>query len=160
MKKTRTILCIFAVALSAAAADTKLAKNLDGNCSVSVPADWSTDSFGGAQSPDKKVTVTVSSPKHGLTSMGQVHELAPTVYHDDKVTKDSGSEFSMEGKGINGKPNVYRAVPAGDKVCIVEVQYDNGDAAGAKARNGAFEFYDSIERVVPSAATRSGDGSS
>jgi hypothetical protein len=55
------------------------------------------------------------------------------VYHDDKVTKNSGSEFSMEGKGINGKPNVYRAVPAGDKVCIVEVQYDNGDAAGAKA---------------------------
>jgi hypothetical protein len=35
MKKTRTILCIFAVAVSAAAADTKLAKNLDGNCSVS-----------------------------------------------------------------------------------------------------------------------------
>ena len=131
--KSRTILCIFAIALSASAADTKLAKNLDGNCSVSVPANWSTDSLGGAQSPDKKVSLTVSSPKHGLTSLAQVHQLAPTVYTQDKVTQDSGSEFIMEGKGINGKPNVYRAVPAGDKVCIVEVQYDNGDAAAAKA---------------------------
>ena len=129
----RTIVCILAVAVSATAADTKLAKNADGNCSVSVPADWSTDSLGGAQSPDKKMTLTVSSPKHGLTSLAQVHQLAPTVYTEDKVTKDSGSEFMMEGKGINGKPNVYRAVPAGDKVCIVEVQYDNGDAAAAKA---------------------------
>ena len=131
--KSRTILCIFAIALSASAADTKLAKNLDGNCSVSVPANWSTDSLGGAQSPDKKVSLTVSSPKHGLTSLAQVHQLAPTVYTQDKVTQDSGSEFMMEGRGINGKPNVYRAVPAGDKVCIVEVQYDNGDAAAAKA---------------------------
>jgi len=133
MKKTATILCIFAVALSATAADTKLAKNLDGNCSVSVPYNWSTDSLGGAESPDKKVTLTVSSPKHGLTSLAQVHQLAPTVYTEDKVTKDSGTEFMMEGKGINGKPNVYRAVPAGEKVCIVEVQYGNGDAAAAKA---------------------------
>jgi hypothetical protein len=89
--------------------------------------------LGGAESPDKKVTLTVSSPKHGLTSLAQVHQLAPTVYTEDKVTKDSGTEFMMEGKGINGKPNVYRAVPAGDKVCIVEVQYGNGDAAAAKA---------------------------
>ncbi len=133
MKITRTILCILAVALCAVAADTKLSKNMDGNCSVSVPANWSTDSLGGAQSPDKKMSSTVSSPKHGLTSLAQVHQLAPTVYHDDQVTKDSATEFMMEGKGINGKPNVYRAVPAGDKVCIVEVQYENGDAAGAKA---------------------------
>lgn len=133
MKKTGTILCIFAIALSATAADTKLAKNLDGTCSVSVPSNWSTDSLGGAQSPDKKVTLTVSSPKHGLTSLAQVHQLAPTVYTEDKVTKDAGTEFMMEGKGINGKPNVYRAVPAGDRVCIVEVQYDNGDAAAAKS---------------------------
>jgi len=133
MKTTCTILCILAVALCAVAADTKLAKNIDGNCSVSVPANWSIDSLGGGQSPDEKMTSTVSSPKHGLTSLAQVHQLAPTVYSQDKVMQDSGSEFVMEGNGINGKPNVYRAVPAGDKVCIVEVQYDNGDAAGAKA---------------------------
>jgi len=133
MKKAGTVLCVLAVALSAAAADMKLAKSSDGSCSVSVPADWSTDSLGGAQSTDKKVSLTVSSPKHGLTSLAQVHQLAPTVYPNDKVTKDSGTEFIMEGEGINGKPNVYRAIPAGDKVCIVDVQYQNGDAAAAKA---------------------------
>jgi len=35
-----------------------------------------------------------------------------------------------EGKSINGKPIVNGAVPAGDKVCIVAVQYDNEDQAG------------------------------
>ena len=132
MNKTGAVLCLFTITLSAGAADTKLAKNLDGNCSISVPADWSTYSLGGAQSPDKKVNLTVSSPKHGLTSLAEVHQLAPTVYKEDKVTKDTASEFMMEGKSINGKPNVYRAVPAGDKVCIVDVQYENNDAAGAK----------------------------
>jgi len=133
MNKTGAILCLLTITLSVSAADTKQAKNLDGNCSISVPANWSTDSLGGAESPDKKVTLTVSSPKHGLTSLAQVHQLAPTVYKDDKVTKDTASEFMMEGKSINGKPNVYRAVPAGDKVCIVDVQYENNDAAAAKA---------------------------
>jgi hypothetical protein len=133
MNKAGTILCLLTITLSASAADTKLAKNLDGNCSISVPADWSTDSLGGAQSSDKKVNLTVSSPKHGLTSLAQVHQLAPTVYHDDKVTKDTATEFMMEGTSINGKPNVYRAVPAGDKVCIVDIQYENNDAAAARA---------------------------
>jgi hypothetical protein len=133
MNKTGAILCLLTITLSAGAADTKQAKSADGTCSISVPASWSTDALGGAESPDKKVTLTVSSPKHGLTSLAQVHQLAPTVYKDDKVTKDTAAEFVMEGKSINGKPNVYRAVPAGDKVCIVDVQYDNGDAAAAKA---------------------------
>jgi len=139
MNKTGAILCLLTISLSVSAADTKLAKNPDGNCSISVPANWSTDSLGGAESPDKKVTLTVSSPKHGLTSLAQVHQLAPTVYKDDKVTKDTASEFMMEGKSINGKPNVYRAVPAGDKVCIVDVQYDNNDAAAAKAIAGSLK---------------------
>lgn len=139
MNKTGAILCLLTISLSVSAADTKLAKNPDGNCSISVPANWSTDSLGGAESPDKKVTLTVSSPKHGLTSLAQVHQLAPTVYKEDKVTKDTASEFMMEGKSINGKPNVYRAVPAGEKVCIVDVQYDNNDAAAAKAIAGSLK---------------------
>lgn len=133
MKKNRTFLCLLALTVIASAGDTKVAKSLDGTCSVSVPSTWSTDSYGGGKSADGKMTMTVSSPKHGLTSLAQVHQLAPTVYPEDKVTKDSGSEFVMEGKGQNGKPNVYRAVTAGDRVCIVEVQYDNGDATGARA---------------------------
>lgn len=133
MKISWTCLCFLALAMSATAADMKVAKSLDGTCAVSVPAAWSTDSYGGGKSADGKMTMTVSSPKHGLTSLAQVHQLAPTVYPEDKVTKDSGSEFIMEGKGQNGKPNVYRAVPAGDRVCIVEVQYDDEDVAGARA---------------------------
>ena len=133
MNKTRIAFCLVTMALSVTAADTKVAKSLDGTCSVSVPTNWSTDALGGAESPDKKVNLTVSSPKHGLTSLAQVHELAPTVYKDDKVTKDTATEFMMEGKGLNGKPNVYRAVPAGDKVCIVELQYQNDDTAAVRA---------------------------
>ncbi len=133
MNKPRAILWLLSVALTATAADTKLAKNLDGNCSVSVPANWSVDSVGGAKSPDKKVLLTVSSPKHGITTLAQVHEIAPGVYPNDKVTKDTATEFMMEGQSQNGKPNVYRAIPAGEKVCIVEIQYENEDATAAKA---------------------------
>ena len=84
MNKAGAILCLLTIRLTAGAADTKLAKNLDGNCSISVPAAWSTDSLGVAQSPGKKVTLTVSSPEHGLTSLAEVHQLAPTA---TKTTK-------------------------------------------------------------------------
>lgn len=134
MKKPRLFVgCLVVLSTLASAADTKPVKNPAGNCVISVPATWTAGPLGDAQSPDKKATLVVSSPKHGLTSLAQVKQLAPTVYTDDKVVKDSGSEFVMEGKSINGKPNVYRAVPAGDMVCIVDLQYDNGDAAGARA---------------------------
>lgn len=116
------------------AADKKTVKNSAGNCSISVPADWTVEaSFGMANSADKKMSAVVSSPKYGGVTFGNIHQMAPTMYPDDKITKDTSSEFQMEGKSGNGKPNVYRAVPAGAKACIVEVQYDNGDAAGAMA---------------------------
>jgi hypothetical protein len=132
-KPCLTLCLLLAAGLCATAADTKSIKNRDGNCELSIPTTWSVDAFGGAQSPDKKMSLTVSSPKHGLSTLDQVHQMAPGVYTDDKVIKDSSSEFEMAGKSITGKPNAYRAVPAGDKVCIVEVMYENGDAAGAKA---------------------------
>lgn len=118
----------------AVAADNKAVVNRDGNCTLSVPADWSVESsMGMAFSPDKKVSAVVSSPKHGLASMSDVEQLAPTMYKDDKITKKSASEFEMEGKSGNGKPNFYRAVPAGAKICIAEVQYESGTPAEAKA---------------------------
>jgi hypothetical protein len=49
------------------------------------------------------------------------------------VTKSSGSEFEMEGANQAGKPNVYRAVPAGAKVCIAEIVYQSGTVSDAKA---------------------------
>lgn len=121
------------VSLSAAA-DKKKVKNSLGNCSISVPANWTVEgNFGMSNSPDKKMSAVVSSPKFGDVSFGHIHQMAPMMYQDDKVTKNSSSEFQMEGKSMNGKPNVYRAIPAGTKACIVEVQYDNGDAAAANA---------------------------
>ncbi|HEY1464265.1 MAG TPA: hypothetical protein VGF44_12695 [Terriglobales bacterium] len=118
----------------ASAVDKKTVKNNAGNCSISVPADWTViASIGMANSADKKMSAIVSSPKYGDMTFDHVRQMAPTVYPDDKVTKNTSSEFQMEGMSGNGKPNVYRAVPAGAKACIVEVQYDNEDAAGAMA---------------------------
>jgi hypothetical protein len=134
MKTILPIFFLLSVGLTAIAADTKPVVNRDGNCAVSVPADWSVEAaLGMAKSPDKKVSVVVSSPKSGMVSMNQVEETAPTIYKDDKVTKKSGSEFEMEGQSGNGKPNFYRAVPAGARVCIAEVQYESGEPADAKA---------------------------
>ena len=132
MYKSGLIVCIFAVVLDAHAADTKLVKNTEGNCSISVPSNWTAGSLGNADSPDKKMSIIVSSPKRGLVSIAQVQQMAPGIYPDDKVTKSSTTEFEMEGKSTSGKPNVYRAVPAGARVCIAEITYENGNTADAR----------------------------
>jgi hypothetical protein len=109
-------------------------KDHTGTCTVTVPSDWTiAAAVGNAQSPDKKVSITVTSPTHGLNSLDQVKQMAPGIYKDDKVTKSSGSEFEMEGTNQAGKPNVYRALPAGGKVCIAEIIYQSGSASDAKA---------------------------
>lgn len=123
---------VFGLTLCAAAADTQVVKSHVGNCAVMVPSDWSvTGSFGIAKSPDKKLLVAVTTPK-SLSSLSEVKQMAPTIYKDDKVTKDSGSEFEMAGTGMGGKPNIYRAIPAGSGVCIAEVNYEEGTEAMAK----------------------------
>jgi len=125
------VLCLTVFAI---AADTKTVTSRTGNCTLAVPATFTVEPMlGSASSPDKKISLTVSSPTHGLSTLAEVEETAPTVYKDDKVTKKTASEFEMEGKSITGKPNVYRAIPAGAKVCIVEVMYESGTAADARA---------------------------
>ncbi len=134
MTKLLPSLCVVCLSIFASAADTHTVTSRTGNCSVSVPANWAVESMiGGAHSPDKKISIVVSSPTHGLNTLAEVEETAPTVYKDDKVTKKSASEFEMEGTSMNGKPNVYRAIPAGAKVCIAEVVYESGTSAEAKA---------------------------
>ena len=39
MNKAGAVLCLLTITMSAGAADTKLAKSLDGTCSILVPAD-------------------------------------------------------------------------------------------------------------------------
>jgi len=125
---------LLSTTLIATAADTKTLSSRTGNCTLSVPSAWNVEpSMGTAEAADKKMTVTVSSPSHGLSTLTDVEETAPTVYKDDKVTKKTSSEFEMEGKSITGKPNVYRAIPAGAKVCIAEVVYESGSVNDARA---------------------------
>jgi hypothetical protein len=48
-------------------------KDHTGTCTVTVPSDWTiSTAVGNAQSPDKKISITVSSPTHGLNSLDQV----------------------------------------------------------------------------------------
>jgi hypothetical protein len=123
---------LLASSVAVVAADTQALKDHNGECVVSVPGDWSATTYGTAQSADKKMSLAVSSPKHGLTSMAEVRQIAPTIYKDDKVIKDSNSEFEMQGKSQNGKPNFYRAVPGSGKVCIAELIYENDATSTAK----------------------------
>ena len=139
MRKSGLMICLFSLVLGASAANSKVVKNPEGNCSVSVPANWTAGTLGNATSPDKKVSIIVSSPKRGLTSITQVQQMAPGIYPDDKVTKSSSTEFEMEGKSISGKPNVYRAVPAGARVCIAEITYENGNTADARNTAGTLK---------------------
>src|ERR1051325_1218896 len=139
MIKSGLIVCIFSITLIAHAADTKPVKNPEGNCSVSVPANWIAGSLGNATSADKKMSIIVSSPKRGLVSIAQVQQMAPGIYPDDKVTKSSTTEFEMEGKSTSGKPNVYRAVPAGARVCIAEITYENDKTADARTVVGSLK---------------------
>jgi hypothetical protein len=98
----------------------------DGNCQVIVPSDWSASgNFGLATSPDKSVSVIVSSPNLSPT-LDKVKKSAPTLYPDDKVVQSTATEFQMEGQDPNGKPNVYRGVQVPKRVCLVELTYSNG----------------------------------
>ena len=139
MNKSGLIVCLLLTALCASAADTKIVKNPEGNCAISVPANWTTGALGNAESPDKKMAIIVSSPKRGLTSITQVQQLAPGIYPSDKVTKSSTTEFEMEGKSTSGKPNVYRAVPAGARVCIAEITYENNATDNARSIIGTLK---------------------
>ena len=130
MRKIALLCVLFA---ATCLAQDKTMKSRDGGCQVSVPADWKTDdAFGLTQSPDKKSSATVSSPKM-IDSFSVLKQNARTVYQDSKVTKDSATEFEMEGKSIAGKPDVYRAiVVAGNKFCIVDVTYQSGGPEEAR----------------------------
>jgi hypothetical protein len=120
-------LCSAALALLCATTSTLFAQKAvishDGNCQVSVPSEWSSaGNFGLATSPDKSMSVIVSSPNLSPT-LDKVKNNAPKLYPNDKVVKSTPSEFQMEGQGMNGKPNVYRGIQVPNRVCLVEVTY-------------------------------------
>jgi hypothetical protein len=117
-----------------AAQTTKPVVSRDGSCQVSVPASWTVTALvASAESPDHKASVTVSSPKM-IDSFAELKQAAKTMYQSSKPTKDSATEFEMEGKSMAGKPDVYRGIPiAAGKFCITEVIYESGTVAEARA---------------------------
>jgi hypothetical protein len=137
MKETafgiKSVLALAAVAAgSMLCAQGKPVTSHDGSCQVTVPADWTVSgSFGIANSADKQVDVAVSSPLRTPT-LGGLKQTAQMIYTNDKVVKDTPSEFQMEGQGMSGKPNVYRGIQLAGKVCIVEVTYSSGTIEDAR----------------------------
>lgn len=124
---------VVAVSAMLVAQEGKKVVSRDGSCQLTVPSAWNVDSMlASGTSANKKVSATVSSPKM-ISSFDELKQNARRVYANDKVTKDSASEFEMEGQSMNRKPNVYRGIPiAGGKFCIVEVVYESGTAADAR----------------------------
>jgi hypothetical protein len=121
---------LFAASL-ASADGTHAVTSMTGKCSLSVPAAFKGEKSV-ATSPDKKVSVSVTQPKI-IDSFDQLKTTAKGIYKDAKVTKDGAAEFEMEGKSMNDKPNVYRAIAFGDKqFCIAEVVYESGTADDAR----------------------------
>jgi hypothetical protein len=135
---TKRFASLVALALMAGpicwSADMLTVKSHDGSCQVAVPASWSVGASGGtAESSDKNSSLAVSSPKM-IDSFAELKQTAKSLYANSKVTKDSATEFSMEGESMNRQPDVYRAVPiAGTKFCIVEVVYKTGSPDEARA---------------------------
>jgi hypothetical protein len=111
----------------------------DGSCMATVPASWVVGSFpGSAGSADKKVSIIISTPRN--SNFGVLKDNARKLYPNDKVTKDSATEFEMEGKSMDNKPNVYRGIAAGGKVCIGEVTYESGTVEDARKIVGTLKL--------------------
>jgi len=128
-------IAVAAVAMTAASmlcAQGKPVTSHDGSCQVIVPTDWSVSgSFGIANSADKQVDVAVSTPR-STPSLSELKKTAQMIYANDKVVKDTATEFQMEGQGMSGKPNVYRGIQLAGKVCIAEVTYSSGTIDDAR----------------------------
>jgi thiamine biosynthesis protein ThiC len=134
MNKTLWLaLTMIAAGSTMLADDAKKVTSRDGNCQVTVPSTWMVSPTAGiGNSADKKVNVTVGAPQR-VTSYDSLKENARKLYSGDKVTKDSATEFQMEGQSMSGKPNVYRAIPiAGGKYCVMEVVYQSGTLNAAR----------------------------
>lgn len=133
MYKTVAIGAALLAALALSAADSKVITSRDGGCQITVPGDWTPGALGGTvDSSDHKMSAAVSSPK-SIDSFDQLKHTAQLIYRGSKVTKDSASEFEMEGKSLSNKPNVYRAIVISEKkFCISEVIYDGGASDQAR----------------------------
>ncbi|MGD0736955.1 MAG: hypothetical protein ABR976_17625 [Terracidiphilus sp.] len=131
-KRILVTLAVFAVSATLYAQNTKTVTSHDKSCQVTVPGSWTVSgSFGIANSPDNKVSVTVNSPLR-TPSLSGTKQTAPMLNPADKVVKSTADEFQMEGRGMDNKPNVYRGIQLAGRVCIVEVTYESGTLDDAR----------------------------
>ncbi|HSN28069.1 MAG TPA: hypothetical protein VLT45_17395 [Kofleriaceae bacterium] len=119
----KVAVALFVVSGLAHADSARVAVSAGGKCSVALPVDWSATGAV-AQSKDKKVSVAVSQPK-AAASFGDLKATLKKSLKDAKVIKDSDAELELEGKAVDGKPNVYRAIVVATGVfCAAEARYD------------------------------------
>jgi hypothetical protein len=121
---------LLVVSFGAAAGDTIPVRDVAGNCILIVPSDWSA-SQASARSPDKGISVVLITMAPSLNTLSDARKLLLINHKNDKVTKDSHSEFEMQGTS-SGKPSFVRAVPAAGRVCYAEIVYATGTAADAQ----------------------------
>jgi hypothetical protein len=91
--KTSTVVVILVLfsASIASAQESQTLKSRDGSCEVAVPGSWTvTPLLGSGYSPDKKVTLTLNSPK-AIESFAELKQIAKMTYANSKVTKDSAN---------------------------------------------------------------------
>src|SRR5579864_3880561 len=93
-------LLLLLAAGSMLADDSKAIKTRDGKCQAAVPASWNVGMITSmATSSNPKMNAIVSSPLR--STFDAVKQNAQKLYTNDKVTKDSATEFQMEGKSMS-----------------------------------------------------------
>jgi hypothetical protein len=132
MSKLVVLFVSLLVTGTAGADGARTVTSAGGKCSVALPVEWSATGAV-AQSKDKKVSVAVAQPK-AKGSFAELKQSLKKDVKDAKVIKDTDSELELEGKAIDGRPNVYRAISAGaDVFCAAEARYDGGGLDVARA---------------------------
>jgi hypothetical protein len=102
----------------------KTITNHDGTCQATAPAGWNVTG-GTATSPDGGSHINVSATSRP-TTFDALKKTAPALFPNDKITKNSATEFEMESTAAPA--NVYRAIPAAasGKFCIAQVDFTVG----------------------------------
>jgi hypothetical protein len=127
MRKLAALVLLVPALVSADASRSVISAG--GKCAVTLPSDW-TVTGAVAQSKDKKVSIAVAQPK-AKSSFADLKASLKQDVKDAKVIKDTDRELELEGKAVDGKPNVYRAIVVDGAFCSAEARYDGagGDVA-------------------------------
>lgn len=132
------LLACVAASTGLMAQGTKTIMDAQHGCKVTIPGNWKTNSIltgGNAADNSMDAAVAVGAGQ----TLAQIRDGRLKVFRATflsvKVTEDTAQVLQIEGVDQGKGPNdgtVYRAVAFGANVCIVQVNYHNGDQAGAR----------------------------